>query len=98
MAQEFDVEYRLCKSAVKPVGVACTFAFAKFSLFSKPKMERRNETLSPQYVAQLIDDGQIIVIYEGDALRLDSWLRKHPGGVLPIRHMVGRDATSEINA
>ena len=47
--------------------------------------------LSAQHVADLINDGQNIVIYEGYALDLDNWLHKHPGGVLPIRHMVGRD-------
>lgn len=58
----------------------------------------RKRTLSTRQVEGLIDNGQAIVIYEGHALRLDSWLYKHPGGVLPIQHMVGRDATSEINA
>jgi len=45
----------------------------------------------------LIADGQTIVIYEGHVLKLDSWLWKHPGGQLAIQHMVGRDATDEIN-
>lgn len=55
-------------------------------------------TLSAREVEGLIADGQTIVIYDGHALRLDAWLHKHPGGVLPIRHMVGKDSTSEINA
>lgn len=58
----------------------------------------RKRTLSTFEVEDLIDNGKLIVIYEGHALRLDSWLNKHPGGKLPIEHMVGRDATSEINA
>jgi delta8-fatty-acid desaturase len=58
----------------------------------------RKQILSARQVEGLIMDGQTIVIYAGYALRLDSWLHKHPGGVLPIAHMVGKDATSEINA
>lgn len=44
----------------------------------------------------LIANGQTIVIFEENILRLDSWLGKHPGGRLAILHMVGRDATDEI--
>lgn len=58
----------------------------------------RNRILTARQVEGLIADGQTIVIYAGYALRLDSWLPKHPGGLLPIAHMVGRDATNEINA
>jgi delta8-fatty-acid desaturase len=58
----------------------------------------RDRFLSPRQVEGLIADGQSIVIYSGYALRLDDWLPKHPGGLLPIAHMVGRDATNEINA
>lgn len=53
--------------------------------------------LSRHDIEVLIAQGQTIVIYEGYALRLDRWLEKHPGGKLPIFHMVGRDATDEIN-
>jgi delta8-fatty-acid desaturase len=49
-------------------------------------------------VALLIDQGQPIVIHEGYALQLNAWMNKHPGGQLAILHMVGRDATDEINA
>jgi sphingolipid 8-(E)-desaturase len=57
----------------------------------------RNRILSPHEVEGLIADGQILVIYAGHVLKLDSWLDKHPGGRLAILHMVGRDATDEIN-
>jgi delta8-fatty-acid desaturase len=53
--------------------------------------------LSPREIEGRIADGQIIVIYNSHALRLDSWLYRHPGGQLAILHMVGRDATDEIN-
>jgi delta8-fatty-acid desaturase len=55
------------------------------------------KTLSPRQVEASIADGEIIVIYAGYALKLNAWLNKHPGGRLAILHMVGRDATDEIN-
>lgn len=48
-------------------------------------------------IAQLVEQGQTIVIHEGYALDLGQWLNNHPGGRLAILHMVGRDATDEIN-
>lgn len=53
--------------------------------------------VSPERIAGLISQGQPIVIHEGYALHLGEWLDKHPGGRLAILHMVGRDATDEIN-
>lgn len=55
------------------------------------------QIISSCEIEALITKGQTIVIYEGYALRLDTWLDKHPGGRLAILHMVGRDATDEIN-
>jgi cytochrome b involved in lipid metabolism len=31
-------------------------------------------------------------------LKVDAWIKFHPGGDKSIKHMVGRDATDEINA
>lgn len=53
---------------------------------------------SASEVAQLVAQGKPIVIYDGYALNLDSWMDQHPGGRLAILHMVGRDATIEIDA
>lgn len=58
----------------------------------------RDRLISPREIEGFIADGQLIVIYEGLALKLDNWLDKHPGGHLAIHHVVGRDATDEINA
>ncbi|KAL9111601.1 MAG: hypothetical protein Q9187_007906 [Circinaria calcarea] len=57
----------------------------------------RNQILSRRTIEGRIADGQVIVITEGNVLRLDGWLEKHPGGHLAILHMVGRDASDEIN-
>ena len=57
----------------------------------------RNQILTRAAVEALIANGHSIVISEGRVLKLDGWLEKHPGGRLTIMHMVGRDATNEIN-
>ena len=49
-------------------------------------------------VEQLIADGRTIIIVDGYVLKLDCWLKFHPGGDKAILHMVGRDATDEVNA
>jgi Cytochrome b5-like Heme/Steroid binding domain len=36
------------------------------------------------------------VISDKQVLRLDKWIDRHPGGRLPVLHMVGRDATDQI--
>lgn len=54
-------------------------------------------TVSGAQVEALIAQGQPVVIHEGHALNLGEWINKHPGGKLAILHMVGRDATDEIN-
>ncbi len=58
---------------------------------------RRDQVLTPQAIESLIKDGKTIVVTEQRVLQLDGWLDKHPGGRLAILHMVGRDATDEIN-
>jgi len=53
--------------------------------------------ISPQIVAELIAQGEPVVVHEGYALNISKWIDNHPGGRLAILHMVGRDATDEIN-
>ncbi|KAL6702374.1 hypothetical protein ACN47E_002496 [Coniothyrium glycines] len=57
----------------------------------------RHRTIPAAEIAQQIAQGEPIVVYEGFALHLGEWINKHPGGRLAILHMVGRDATDEIN-
>jgi delta8-fatty-acid desaturase len=57
----------------------------------------RNKLFSVQEVKDRISKGQTIVISENRVLRLDGWLDLHPGGRLAVMHMVGRDASNEIN-
>ena len=65
------------------------------SLFSSAAMDR-NIPLTKERVLELVAAGQTIIIYKDDVLKLDKWLDRHPGGRLAILHMVGTDATDEI--
>jgi cytochrome b involved in lipid metabolism len=53
--------------------------------------------ISAQKVEELIAQGEPVVVHEGYALNISQWIDNHPGGRLAILHMVGRDATDEIN-
>ncbi|EGD95385.1 hypothetical protein TESG_02870 [Trichophyton tonsurans CBS 112818] len=57
----------------------------------------RNRIFSAREVEDRIARGQTIVIADNRVLRLDGWLKNHPGGILAVRHMIGRNATDEIN-
>jgi len=57
----------------------------------------RHRIIAPAEIAQKIAEGEPIVIHEGYVLNLGEWINRHPGGRLAILHMVGRDATDEIN-
>lgn len=49
-------------------------------------------------VESLIAAGKKIIIVHGYALKVDGWLKYHPGGDIAILHLVGRDATDEVDA
>ena len=46
----------------------------------------------------LIAEGKAILIVDGRVLKVDAWLKYHPGGDKAIMHMIGRDATDEVTA
>ncbi|CZR61058.1 related to delta 8-sphingolipid desaturase [Phialocephala subalpina] len=54
--------------------------------------------LDAPYVEALVEDGHAVLVYNKSVLKLDSWLKHHPGGDKAILHFVGRDATDQINA
>lgn len=56
----------------------------------------RDRILTARSIEAMIADGHTVLIFQDYVLRLDGWLAKHPGGRLPILHMVGKDATDEI--
>jgi delta8-fatty-acid desaturase len=54
--------------------------------------------LSRRQVEGLISDGRSIIIVDQQVMKVDAWLKYHPGGDKAIMHMVGKDATDEVNA
>ena len=65
---------------------------------SKVVHSRKDTVYSRRQIEGLIADGRTIIIVDGKVLKVDAWLKFHPGGDKAIKHMVGRDATDEVNA
>lgn len=63
-----------------------------------PAPNRKDTILSRRYIEGLIADGGWVVIFEDRALKVNAWVKFHPGGDKSLQHMVGKDATDEINA
>ena len=63
-----------------------------------PVSRTGHPVLKSEQVQELIHKGHTIIILGQKVLKLDSWLRSHPGGDKTILHMVGKDATDEVNA
>ena len=59
---------------------------------------RKDTLLSRREIEGLIAEGRTIIILDGRVVKADAWLKYHPGGDKAIMHMVGRDATDEVNA
>lgn len=57
----------------------------------------RDQVLGRRQIEDLIAQGRTIIIVDGRVLKVDAWLPFHPGGEKSIKHMVGRDATDEVN-
>ncbi|PKS07072.1 hypothetical protein jhhlp_005669 [Lomentospora prolificans] len=53
---------------------------------------------SREEVGGLIARGHKVVIVDQHVLKIDAWVKYHPGGDLAILHMLGRDATDEVDA
>ena len=83
--------------AASSPGNATTTTYEEKTL-PAPSPSGRNRIYNEAEVQEMIDGGRQIVIKDGMVLSLDSWAHRHPGGELVILHMVGRDATDEINA
>ena len=61
-------------------------------------MRKSERIMSRREIEGMIASGHLLVVLEGYVLKMDKWIERHPGGQLPILHMVGTDATSEIAA
>ena len=65
---------------------------------SRVPTSRKETILTRNEVENMIAEGRTVVIVDNKVLKVDAWLKCHPGGDKAIMHMVGRDATDEINA
>lgn len=61
-------------------------------------LAREYPVMTTREVQQLVADGRTIIILDQHVLKVDAWIKYHPGGDKAIQHMVGRDATDEVNA
>ena len=68
------------------------------SPMSTTAMSRKESIITRCQVERMIANGATIIIVNNKVLKVDAWLKYHPGGGKPIMHMVGRDATDEVNA
>jgi len=59
-------------------------------------MSRKEAILTRDKVEGMIADGRTIIVVGGKVLKVDAWLKFHPGGYKAIMHLVGRDATDEV--
>ncbi|ODA83403.1 hypothetical protein RJ55_01917 [Drechmeria coniospora] len=93
-------------TADKPSSFTAAFA-SQFHPAYDPKMSRPpgmlDESNPYPYMTRneieaLIAGGRKIVLFREFVLKVDPWLPYHPGGDKAILHMVGRDATAEIEA
>lgn len=62
------------------------------------RMPQKDVVLTRRQVEGMIADDRTVIIVDGKVLKVDAWLRYHPGGDKAIMHMVGRDATDEVHA
>jgi sphingolipid 8-(E)-desaturase len=53
--------------------------------------------MSREEIEAMIAHGRNVIIVNQHVLKVDAWLPYHPGGSKSILHMVGRDATDEVN-
>ncbi|KGQ02574.1 hypothetical protein BB8028_0002g10130 [Beauveria bassiana] len=67
-------------------------------LSEKTMKSRTLPCMSRDEVEAMIADGRKIILVDNFVLKVDAWLKYHPGGEISILHMVGRDATDEVKA
>ena len=88
----------LLTSTSQPIPLAPGSTLSPSSLTDKPTTAQRDLPISRRRIEHLIAQGHFIVIVDTQILKLDGWVEKHPGGRLPLLHMVGVDASCEVAA
>ncbi|PSR85494.1 fatty acid desaturase-domain-containing protein [Coniella lustricola] len=65
---------------------------------SRAATTRNYPVVSRREVEDLIARGRAVFIKDQYVYKVDAWIKYHPGGFKAIEHMIGRDATDEVNA
>jgi delta8-fatty-acid desaturase len=60
--------------------------------------ERTPKLMSRNDVEALIAEGKRITIFHNQVIKMDAWMPYHPGGDKAMLHLVGKDASDEIDA
>jgi delta8-fatty-acid desaturase len=60
-------------------------------------VKEQDDVLSRREIESLIAVGHSVIILNGTVLKLDPWINFHPGGKKVIQHVVGKDATDEVD-
>jgi delta8-fatty-acid desaturase len=60
-------------------------------------VKEQDDVLSRREIESLIAVGHSVIILNGTVLKLDAWINFHPGGKKVIQHVVGKDATDEVD-
>ncbi|KAH8904599.1 fatty acid/sphingolipid desaturase [Coniochaeta sp. PMI_546] len=60
------------------------------------KKTRTYPLMSRRQIEHLIAEGRSIIIVNQHVLKVDAWIKYHPGGGKSIAHEIGRDATDEV--
>jgi len=58
---------------------------------------RSYPVLARREIEALIAEGRAVFIVDQHVIKADAWRKYHPGGDKAIMHMIGRDATDEVN-
>lgn len=65
--------------------------------FGRAHQAKPKRTISRAQLAHRIAQGEVLVLANRYIYKLDSWVKKHPGGELAVLHFVGRDASAEMS-
>ncbi|KIL91817.1 hypothetical protein FAVG1_05434 [Fusarium avenaceum] len=60
--------------------------------------ERTPKLMTRDEIEALIAEDRHITIYHNQVIKMDPWMPYHPGGDKAMLHMVGKDASDEIDA
>ena len=61
-------------------------------------MGKAKRLISRRQIIEWIAEGKAIVLYDRNVLNLTAWIKYHPGGETAVYHMIGKQASDEMNA